>query len=304
MRSRAWTLVTLLLALAVGLLVAATASRPAAAQQTPQGPQSVMELIRVADDVYSFRYANHITMFIVTDEGVVTADPLGQQNPEAPTLLKAAIRSVTAQPVRYVINTHWGADHGMGGAVFADTAQFIAHPRTAERIAAANDPTTPVPDILVTDRLSLQLGGKQIDVIYPGRTQGDDYLLVSYPARRIAFTVDFVRDRGVAFREFTTGDLGEWIASLGRIEAELQPDTLLLGHPPAVTTVEALRGQRQYLEDLMTAVRAARAAGLPDNSDQMIAAVRTALAPQYATWGNFDSYLAENVAGATRSMPR
>jgi hypothetical protein len=49
---------------------------------------------------------------------------------------------------------------------------------------------------------------------------------------------------------------------------------------------------------------AARAAGLPGNSDEMVAAVRAALAPQYATWGNFDSYLAENIAGATRSLPR
>jgi glyoxylase-like metal-dependent hydrolase (beta-lactamase superfamily II) len=300
-RSRARILVASVLAVAIGALLAGgIGGGPAAAQQAPQ---SRMELIRVADDVYSFRYASHITMFIVTDEGVVTADPLGQQNPEAPNLLKAAIRSVTDQPVRYVIITHWGEDHGMGGAVFADTATFIAHPITAQRMAAANDPTSPVPDVLVSDRLSLLLGGKEIEVIYTGRTQGDDYLIVSYPARRLVFTVDFVRERGVAFRSFTSGHIEEWIQALNWIEANLQPEIVLLGHPPAVASAQALVDTRQYLVDLMAAVRNARAAGLADNSEAMVAAVRAELAPQYATWGNFDNFLAENIVGATRTMP-
>ncbi|MFN0071569.1 MAG: hypothetical protein ACKVVP_08805 [Chloroflexota bacterium] len=50
-------------------------------------------------------------------------------------------------------------DQGMGGAVVADTAQFISHPITAQRIAAANDPTTPMPTILVSDHYTIQLGG-------------------------------------------------------------------------------------------------------------------------------------------------
>ncbi|MFN0071570.1 MAG: hypothetical protein ACKVVP_08810 [Chloroflexota bacterium] len=64
-----------------------------------EAPRSISELIRVAEDLYPFRYDNHITMFIVTDEGVISAEPLGQQNPLAPEMLKLAIRSVTPQPV-------------------------------------------------------------------------------------------------------------------------------------------------------------------------------------------------------------
>jgi cyclase len=274
----------------------------ASAQQAPDGTRSVVELIQVAEDVYSFRYANHITMFIVTDAGVITADPLGQQNPEAPTILKAAIRSVTDQPVRYVLITHWGADHGMGGAVFADTARFISHPITAQRIAQVNDPTTPVPDILVTDRLRLELGGKQVDVYYPGVTQGDDYLLLHYPARGIVLTVDFVRSRAVAFRDFPNGNVMDWVQSLTWIENNLVFDTVLLGHPPPLVSRAAVGEMRQYLIDLMDAIRAARAQGQADNSEEMVATVRAILAPRYATWANFDAFLALNVAGATRTM--
>jgi glyoxylase-like metal-dependent hydrolase (beta-lactamase superfamily II) len=275
---------------------------PAAAQQAPQGPRSVFELIQVAEDVYSFRYAGHITMFIVTDDGVITADPLGQQNPEAPNLLKAAIRSVTDQPVKYVLITHWGADHGMGAAAFADTAQIISHPITAQRIAAVNDPSTPVPTILVSDHLTLELGGKQVDIHFTGRNQADDYLVLHYPARKVAFIVDFVRTKSLPFRDFPTGDIDEYVQSLTWIEENLDFDTLLLGHPPAVATRDAVVETREYLMELMDAVRASRAAGHADNSEEMIAAVRAALEPKYGTWGSFNNSLPLNVAGATRSM--
>lgn len=287
------------LALVAALATGAIGPRAVSAQQ---GPTSVFELTRVAEDVYSFRYGGYNTMFIVTDEGVITADPLGQQNALAPEILKTAIRSVTDKPVKYVINTHWGADHGMGGAVFADTAQFISHPLTAQRIAAANDATTPVPTILVNDQYSIMLGGKQVEVYYTGRNLADDYLIVHYSARGVTFIVDFVRVKSVAFRDFATGDIDEWVASLNWIDQNLSGDTFILGHTPALGTREAVRDTRQYLLDLMTAVRNARTAGHADNSDGMIAAVKAELAPMYASFTNFDNFLPLNIQGATRSM--
>ena len=51
----------------------------------------------------------------------------GRCNPRTPALIKEAIRSVTAQPVRYVVYSHSAFDHSTGGAVFADTARFVGH---------------------------------------------------------------------------------------------------------------------------------------------------------------------------------
>ena len=168
----------------------------------------------------------------------------------------------------------------MGGAAFADTAQFISHPLTAQRIAAANDPTTPVPSILVSDQYQITLGGKQVGVYFTGRNQGDDYLVVHYPARNAIFIVDFVRKNAVPFRDFPNGDIDEWVRSLDWIEMNLPYETNLQGHPTALTDRSALRETRQYLLDLMDAIRAARAAGQADNSPEMIASVRAALAPK------------------------
>src|SRR5947209_16607671 len=71
---------------------------PAHAQS--QGPQPT--LTAVAEDVYEFSSGGYNTIFIPTSEGVIAADPLGFNNPSIPEQLKAAIASVTDQPVKYV----------------------------------------------------------------------------------------------------------------------------------------------------------------------------------------------------------
>jgi len=49
--------------------------------------------------------------------------------------------------------------------------------------------------------------------------------------------------------------------------------------------------------DLMAAVRNARSAGLSDNSEAMVEAVRAELAAAYGSWGNFGNGLAANISG-------
>ena len=72
------------------------------------------------------------------------------------------------------------------------------------------------------------------------------------------------------------------------------------GHGP-LGTRDTVRQVRQYSLDLMAAIRSARAQGLPDNSEAMVASVRAALAPTYGSWAEFDSYLPENIQGIIRS---
>src|SRR4029453_2950331 len=126
--------------------------------------ESLAELVRSAPDTYGFRWVNHVALFIVTDAGVILVDANGQVNPRTPALIKEAIRSVTAQPVKYFVYRHSPFDHSTGGAVFADTARFVGHTNTVERIRAAKDPTTPVPDIVFDKKATLELGGRKLNL--------------------------------------------------------------------------------------------------------------------------------------------
>src|SRR5262245_56767596 len=106
--------------IALMLLVLTLGAQPAIAQQPPQLPQSVAELVRIREDVYAFRYLNHVSLFVPTDEGVVVVDPIGGGgNPKSPIVLKAAIASITDKPVKYLVYSHSNADHSTGGAVFS-----------------------------------------------------------------------------------------------------------------------------------------------------------------------------------------
>jgi len=144
--------------------------------------ESLAELVRFAPDAYGFRWANHVALFIVTDAGVLLVDANGQVNPRTPSLIKEAIRSVTTQPVKYFVYSHSAFDHSTGGAVFADTARFVGHKNTVDRIKAANDPTTPAPDLVFDKKTTLELGGRVVDLYPADLSPTDDYIVVHYPA--------------------------------------------------------------------------------------------------------------------------
>src|SRR6185437_4539334 len=117
------------------------------------------EITKLAYDVYLYRHQFHQAIFITTPKGVIVTDPISF---DAATWLKAKIKTLTDQPVRYVIYSHHHADHITGGSVFADQAHFVSHAAAREKILQAGDSKTPVPDLTFTDRMSIDLGGKHV----------------------------------------------------------------------------------------------------------------------------------------------
>jgi glyoxylase-like metal-dependent hydrolase (beta-lactamase superfamily II) len=271
------------------------------AQQTqPPSPQSVAELTRIAEDVYMWRSMTHNTIFIVTDEGVVAADPVGLVNPRSPQMYKAAIAAVTDRPVRYLVYSHDHADHVTGGSVFMDTAvAVISHRLAGPKIAARNNALTPVPTYVFDTQASFTLGGKTIDLIHTGRNHSDNSLVIHYGARRLVFAVDFIPVRSLPFRTLDDSYLAEWLQSLQWIENNLFFDVLVPGHG-RLGNKDTVREMHQYFLDLMDAIRAARSRGLADNSTEMVASVRSAMIPKYESWDNFGPYLPENIQGVIR----
>ena len=111
--------------------VAETAVQPpAAAAEAP-----VREITSLAPDLYRFRNNNHFTVFMVTPEGIILADPISA---DASTWLKAEIAQRFNVPVRYVLYSHHHWDHASGAAVFNDTAEVIGHENMPAAITAFN----------------------------------------------------------------------------------------------------------------------------------------------------------------------
>jgi glyoxylase-like metal-dependent hydrolase (beta-lactamase superfamily II) len=287
----------LALALPPSMLLAAHGH--ALAQEATPGALSA-DLQQFADDTYAFTNGGYISLFIVTDEGVIATDPGSQAGPERAEAYRAAIASVTDQPVRYLVYSHDHADHATGGEVFAETVTFIAHRNAVEKLAALADPRTPVPEIAFTDQLTIELGGKAIELYYTGRNHSDNSIVLLYPERRLLFAVDFIPVDRLPYQNLGDSYPEEWIASLRWIEENLDFDILVPGHPPLPGTKADVTEMRNYLEDLIAAVRAAQDQGLADNSPEMVEAVRTELEPTYGSWGMFAEWLPLNIEGLLR----
>jgi glyoxylase-like metal-dependent hydrolase (beta-lactamase superfamily II) len=260
--------------------------------------ESLAELVRFAPDVYGFRSVNHVALFIVTGAGVILVDPIGQVNRRTPAMIREAIRAVTAEPVRYVVYSHSAFDHSTGGAVFADTARFVGHKNAVGPIKAANDLTTPPPDITFDAKTTLELGGRRVDLYPADLSPTDDYIVVHDAASRVAMFVDLVQPRNIPFRTLL-GHPDRIDARLRFLEDSLDFDVIVSGHAtPQMTGGKSdVVEQRRYYGDLAAAIATARAAGLADASAEMTTLVRSILSPRYGAWRRFDEFLALNIQG-------
>ena len=250
------------------------------------------EVIKLADDVYLFRHKFHQSIFITTPKGVVVTDPISS---DAATWLKAKIKTLTDQPVRYVIYSHHHNDHITGGSVFADTALFISQTAARPKILQAADPQTPVPDLTFSDRMFIDLGGKRFELIYTGRNHSDNSLVVLLPQDRLLFAVDFIPVETVAYRTLPDGYPDEWIDSLKQVEG-LEFDTLVPGHGK-IGKKEHVQQFRVYLEDLRAAVleQVQKGVGIEE-------AKKNVQLPKYEQWNRYAEWFPENVQGMYRYL--
>lgn len=250
------------------------------------------EITKLADDVYLFRHRFHQSIFITTPKGVIVTDPI---SPEAATWLKAKIKSLTDQPVRYVIYSHDHADHITGGAVFAETATFVSHWAARREILNESRSETPVPDLTFTDRLFIDLGGKHVDLIYTGKNHSDNSLIVLLSQNKLLFAVDFIPVETVAYRTMRNDYPDEWIESLKKVE-QLDFETLVPGHGK-IGKKEHVQRFRGYLEDLRAAVQeqVQKGAGVEE-------AKKNVRLPKYEQWQRYAEWFPENVEGMYRYL--
>ena len=247
------------------------------------------EIVRFGPVAYGVRFGNYVSVFFVSAEGVCVVDPSGHATPRMPSLVDAAIKLITDAPVKYVVYSHWGADHGRGGGIFAATAQFVAHRNAAPKVEAEHDPNSPAPTLIVERPTHLTLGDTRIALYPTDFSDQDDYLIVHEASSKVVITVDFVQSRTVPFRGLF-GVPRRVIERLQWLDDTLDFDAVVSGHALSSVsgTREDVREQRQYYIDLGDAVAAAH--GDP-------ARARALLEPKYGGWRRFEQMVDDNIQG-------
>ncbi len=270
--------------------LALVGSPAAFAQGSP--PPFATTKVQGTDNVYIFRYGGHLSMFIVTRDGVIATDPVSLQR--SGKVYFEEIRKITDKPIRYVIYSHSHLDHIAGGKVFKDAgARFVAHQNAKRQLEKIKYPDVVIPDESVGNRRDIRLGGTTLELHYVGRNHSDNALVMRLPKERILFAVDWIPLDAVMFRNMPDSYPGEWEEGLKRV-MKLDFDTMIAGHPGkggrltgTKKDVEAVLG---YLTDLSAETKKAAEAGKCFDN-----AMKEVRLPKYEGLNNYGIWLPGNV---------
>ena len=161
------------------------------------------------------------------------------------------------------------------------------------------------PDIVYSDRMQLTLGGKTVELVFPGKNHADDGTVIVFPSERIAFAADFPADALVreslrslpsACGNFDAHPVSEWIRSYKTIES-LDFDQLAGGHGSALFKKSDVAEARQFFEDLVASVSAGMAAG--KSLDDL---KHTILLEKYSGWAYYQRLREDNIEAAYNNL--
>jgi cyclase len=170
-----------------------------------------------------------VSLFVVTSDGVVVAD--GQGSVEETTRMLQEISVVTPEPVRAVVVASDHGDHTGGNSAFPEETIFYAHPSSASAMEAAarrsDGPQSPLPTELVEDRRIIEMGGKEIHVLFLGRAHTGGDLVVYLPEEKVMFMSEAFLHR--VFPAMRSAFPSEWVAMIEAAQA-MDVDVFVPGH--------------------------------------------------------------------------
>ncbi len=255
----------------------------------PTGAQTYA-ISNVAGDLYRFQSNGHYSVFLVTDEGVIVTDPISH---EAATWLKGEIKSRFNQPIQYVIYSHSDADHTTGGEVFADTAEFVGQINSKEIFEKGAH--NPAPTTIFNENLSVELGGKKVELFYPGPSHTDNLIIMSFPDEKAIFIVGAVAVNRLPYRNMGSYYFPGAIDFL-KFAENIDFDILIPGHG-SIGVKSDLSAHCKYMEDLFKVVSTLhdKGIGVEDAKAQI-------QLEKYKNWSNYEEWLPLNIEGLYRIL--
>ena len=301
-----------------------------------------LEIGKLTGDVYYARMDDYVSAFMVTSEGIILVEPIGTEMAE---WLKGELAKRFKVPVKYVIYSHSHWDHSSGGAVFADTAQFIGQENILKLIAMPPANTSlpqnvrtqdtngngriereeaqgntrtqfelydanrdgaltgaevtrgPIanvrpPDVTYTERMSLHLGGKQVEILSRPIPHAADNTIVRFvDGTNVLFASDWITVRRLPF-----GQIGDNETPLVKAVEAMDFEFFLCSHGALGKKADVTANIR-YREELRAAVAKAIAAG-----QTLEQAQKSVMMEAYKDWDFYEQQRPQNVAGMYRAL--
>ncbi|MGD2180852.1 MBL fold metallo-hydrolase [Lusitaniella coriacea] len=259
--------------------------------QTPDFESVQIETIPLRDGIYMLVGEGGNIGVSAGEDGVFLIDdqfaPLTEK-------IVAAIRTISSEPVRFLINTHWHFDHTGGNENFGKAGVVIvAHDNVRDRMSTEQiievigrtfppSPTAALPIITFNDTMTFHLNGETIHAFHVDSAHTDGDAIVHFKEANIIHTGDTYFNGFYPFIDVESGGSIEgMIAAIEGLLLLIDDETHIIpGHGPLSNQAELM----VYLEMLKTVrdrVKAAIDRGM--SSEDFIASEPMADFP--STWG-------------------
>jgi cyclase len=231
-----------------------------ASAQAPDFSKVQIKTNKVSDNFYTLDGQGGTIGVLVGPDGVFMVD--GQFAPLTDKIV-AAIKAITPQPIKYLVNTHVHGDHTGGNENFGklgvtivarnELRQRLMHPAPGGN-GQAPPATLPIglPKITYNQPIQFRMNGENAVLIPIPRAHTDGDTMVRFNNNDIIMTGDFFRSvQYPNIDRVNGGSLNGMIAGLGQIIARSGPNTKIIpGHGPTVG-----RNEVQVHRDMMLVVR-------------------------------------------------
>lgn len=212
---------------------------------------------QLSDTVYMLKGRGGNVGISTGEDGLYIIDD--QVEPVTSQLLQA-IRKVSNEPIRFVINTHYHADHTGGNeAIGAAGTVIIAHDNirkrmTTEQVSIFMNSTTPpypkgaLPVVTFNDRMSLHLNGETATAYYvaEGHTDGD--AIIHFPDSNVIHMGDMYFNGLYPYVDLDAGGSIQGMVAAADLALSMADEStrIIPGHGPLAVT-EELQGYRDFL---------------------------------------------------------
>jgi len=243
--------------------------------------------------------------FVIGDDGVLVVDAFFNQ--DAARALVSEIRRLTPKPIRYVVNTHYHADHTGGDQMLRDAGAIIIAHRNVRGWVRVNNinlfgdritpelrariEALPLPDVVTDKDLTVWLGSRKVVVrTVLGHTGGD--LTIFVPDAKVLFCGDMLWRKVPP--NLIDGSVSEWAESDATFAN--MPGAAQIRYIPGhgdVADMKDVREFRGYLLDLRRLVGEGRKARL--SGDALLQNVAPKIKAMHPDWTISDRAIAAEV---------
>jgi cyclase len=230
------------------------------AQGQPDFSKVEIKTTKLSNNFYTLEGQGGMIGILTGPDGIFMVDT---QFAPLSAKIAAAIKQVSNQPIRFIVNTHVHADHTGGNENFAKMGAVLIsrnelRDRLAHPVPAANGtPGTPAPAaalplITYEGQLTFHMNGEDIRLIGIPRAHTDGDTMVYFPGPDVLMTGDFYRSiQYPNIDRANGGSLNGMVDGLGRVIGLAGPNTKIVpGHGPMVTRAEVMAHR-----DMILAIR-------------------------------------------------